>query len=63
MVAQAVKIMDVALPLSSTSDAAYYHESGELAEMALPSGVRQAIYDMGLERSAGVIQLVQQQVL
>lgn len=55
--------MDVALPLSSTSDAAYDHESGELAEMALPSGVRQAIYDMGLERSAGVIQLVQQQVL
>jgi len=54
--------MDVALPLSSTSDAAYDHESGDIAKMALPPGVREAIHDMGLQRSAGVIQLVQQQV-
>ena len=62
IVTQAVRIVDVALPLSSSSETAYDHESGEVAELALPAGIRQAIQDMGLQRSAGVIQLVQQQV-
>lgn len=60
--AQAVRIVDVPLPLSSSSRAAFEHDSGEAAEVALPPAVSAAIHGMGLQRSAGLIQLVQQQV-
>lgn len=59
---QDVIIVDVPLPLSESSAAAYEHDSGSAAEVQLPPAVSEAIRGMGLQRSAGVVQLVQQQV-